>query len=611
MLPGTGMVGREDFIGCKTAGTLWGLFQERVRRTPDHTAYRDYDGGAQVWRDHTWRSIAARTDRFRAALAREELQPGDRVALLLPNGIDWVCLDLAAHSLGLVVVALYPHDSPANNAYIIGHCEARLLLLDTHARWQSIAALGTPCPALACVWVRDAGSEPADLKSKPTLRRLADVLMPEAPVPAVNASAPDGLATLIYTSGTTGRPKGVMLAHSALLWNAEATAAIVPPLPSDVFLSVLPVAHAFERTVGYYLPMMGGSAVAFARSPQRLRGDLVALQPTVMLGVPRLFERMAAEIRASLRGNIAKQVMLDLTSSLGWRRAAALRDPGRRFGIGSRVLWQVLNRLVAGRVMQAFGGRLRVAVSGGAPLDAAVARFLIGLGLPLVEGYGLTETAPVVAASALDDSVPGSAGRALPGIDVKVTARGELLVRSPSVMLGYWKGEAQTAQALAADGWLATGDLAELRDGRIYIAGRLKEIIVLSIGEKVNPTMVEAEITRDALFEQAAVVGERRPFVVALIVPNKAAWARFAAENDADPAQPNAPAVKTKILARMRPLLAGLPRHAQVRAVHLTLEPWTIDNGLVTPTLKVKRDVLQSTFAQEIEALYAEQGDHI
>lgn len=603
--PQSAAAGR-DLIVAPAAGTLWGLFCERVRRNPDAVAYRDYDSATGLWRDHTWQAIAARVDRFRAALAREELGAGDRVAILLPNGVDWVCLDLAAHAAGLVVVGLYPHDTAASNAYILGHSDARLVLLDSEARWRSLAEFRSEFPSLQRVWVRDLGSGSAASTGGPVSRRLADVLASASEPPPPGPAAAHEIAMLIYTSGTTGRPKGVMLSHSALLWNAEASAAIVPPRRDDVFLSILPLAHAFERTVGYYLPMMGGCTVAFARSAQELRSDLVAVRPTVMLGVPLLYDRMSSAIRSRVAGSFLKRTLLRLAATVGWRRFEAAQQH-KSPGLAARLLWPLLRRYVAGPVLAAFGGRLRVAISGGAPLDQQSARLLIGLGLPLIEGYGLTEAAPVVAANGLEDNLPGSVGRPLQGIEVKLTSEGELLVRSPSVMKGYWKDDAGTARALDAQGWLSTGDAAEIEDGRIFIRGRLKEMIVLSIGEKVNPNVVEAEIARDPLFERAMVVGDRRPFLAAVIVLNDEAWRRFAADKGLDPNEPNHAVSKIEVLARVTPLLAALPRFAQVRAVHLTLQPWTVEAGLLTPTLKIKRDVVLPLFAKDIDQLYAQR----
>ncbi len=592
-----------DIVAAHQAGTLWGLFCERVRRSPADIAYRDYDPVTKNWCDHTWQAIAVRAHRFRAALAREKLETGDRVAILLPNGVDWVCLDMAAHASGLIVVGLYPHDSAASNAYILGHSGARLVLLDSEARWQSLWPFRSEFPSLECVWVRDVGAGSSTPIFEPSVRKLANVLSTASEPPLPYPAAPSDLATLIYTSGTTGKPKGVMLSHFALLWNAEGSAAIVPPRRDDVFLSVLPLAHAFERTVGYYLPMLGGCTVAYARSTEDLREDLVTVRPTVMVGVPILYDRISATIRANVAGSFAKRTLLRFAASLGWRRFEAAQHQISP-GLTARLLGPILKQYVSLPVLAAFGGRLRVAISGGAPLDQDVAQLLIGLGLPLTEGYGLTEAAPVVAANGLDNNMPGSVGHPLQGIEVRLTPEGELRVRSPSMMTGYWKEADATARALDWAGWLSTGDVAEIKDGRIFIRARLREMIVLSVGEKVNPNVVEAEITRDRLFKQAVVVGDRRPFLVAVIVLNADAWRRFAAEKGLDPERPNHAVSKIEVLARIVPLLALLPRYAQVRAVHLTLEPWTIEAGLLTPTLKVKRDVVQRKFAGEITALY-------
>lgn len=597
----------DDIIPARQATTLWGLFRERVRRNPDAIAYREYNRAEGGWRDHTWRTISERVNRFRAALARENITPGDRVAVLLPNGTDWVCLDLAAHGSGLVVVGLYPHDTAVSNAYILGHSDARLLLLDSEARWKSLWPFRSGFPSLARVWIRDAEGSPAARGEGVIACKLADVLASATEPPLQHPTGPSDLATLIYTSGTTGRPKSVMLSHFALLWNAQSSAVVIPPRRNDVFLSILPIAHVFERTVGYYLPMMGGSTIAYARSAQDLPEDLLAVRPTAMLGVPLLFERMAAAVRAKVAESAVRRNLLQMTISSGYRRFEAAQHRGGP-GLMARLLWPILKRYVATRVLAAFGGRLRVAISGGAPLEQSVARMLIGLGLPLVEGYGLTEAAPVVAANKLDDNLPGSVGRPLDGIEVKLTSKSELLVRSPSIMMGYWKDAAEMARTLDPMGWLSTGDVAEIdEDGRIFIRGRLRDVIVLSIGEKVNPTVVEAELTRDPLFEQVVAVGSRRPFLAAVIALNADAWKLFAADKGLDPEQPNHAASKTELLARITSLLAAQPRYAQVRAVHLTLEPWTIDAGLLTPTLKVKRDVVAALFAKEIDGLYAKQ----
>jgi long-chain acyl-CoA synthetase len=597
----------EDMITAAQAATLWGLFRERVRRCPDAIAYRDYDHKKGLWRDHSWRMISERVNRFRAALALENVNPGDRVAILLPNGIDWACLDVAAHGSGLVVVGLYPHDTVASNAYLLGHSDARLVLLDSEARWIALSSQRSEFPSLEVVWISELERSSTPRAAGPAVRELAEVLSNTAEPPPTHPAKANDLATLIYTSGTTGRPKGVMLSHFALLWNAQASGALIPPLRNDVFLSVLPLAHAFERTVGYYLPMMGGSTVAYGRSPQDLPEDLIATGPTAMLGVPLLFERICSSIRTKVTDNFLRRNLLQIASGVGWHRFVAGQQ-GHRLGPAVQLAWLLLKRLVASPVLAALGGRLRVAVSGGAPLDQSAARTLIGLGVPVVEGYGLTEAAPVVAANRLNDNLPGSVGRPLEGVEVKLGPKDELLVRSPSAMMGYWKDKERTQRAFDAEGWLSTGDIAEIReDGRIIIRGRRTEMLVLSIGEKINPSVVESQLTRDPLFEQAMVVGDRRPFLTAVVVLNVKAWELFAAERGLDPGQPNRAVSKIELLAKVTSLLAELPRYAQIRALHLTLQPWTIEAGLLTPTLKIKRELIASLFAKEIDDLYVKR----
>jgi len=293
--------------------------------------------------------------------------------------------------------------------------------------------------------------------------------------------------------------------------------------------------------------------------------------------------------------------------AVGWRAFEARQGRGPPLGALGRLEAALLHRLVAGRILARLGGRLRVAVTGAAPLPRTVARFFIGLGFPLVEGYGLTEAGPVVSGNGLEHNLPGSVGRPLSGVEVRVASNGELLVRSDGVMLGYWQREEATRQAVDEAGWLHTGDLAEIRDGYIFIRGRIKEILVTSTGEKVAPVDMEMAITLDPLFEQALVVGEGRPYVSALVVLNRGAWGALAAELglDARAASSLASAeAREAVLSRLATLLERFPGYAQVRAVHLACEPWSVENGLLTPTMKLRRGRLERRFAREIRDLY-------
>jgi long-chain acyl-CoA synthetase len=400
-----------------------------------------------------------------------------------------------------------------------------------------------------------------------------------------------------------------MLSHRNILWNVEAVLRLVPAYLDDVFLSFLPLSHAFERTCGYYLPMSAGSCVAYARSVQELPEDLLAVRPTVLISVPRIYERLYARLQQQLaeKGGVARR-LFDQAAQIGWRRFLAAQGRAPAPPWSDRVLWPVLQHAVADRLLARLGGRLRVTVSGGAPLVPRIAECLIGLGLPLLQGYGLTEAAPVVSANLLEDNLPESVGVPLPGVEVKIGARDELLVRSPGVMLGYWNRPEDTREAIDAEGWLHTGDQARISAGHIYVVGRLKEIIVMSTGEKVAPNDLEMATCMDPLFDQAMAVGEGMPYVGLLLVVNGEAWRKLAPELGVapdDPAALRAEAVTRLALARAQAAAHAFPRYAQPRAVWLTLEPWTIENGLITPTMKLKRSVLAQRFASGIRMLYA------
>ena len=598
-----------DIISAEAAGSLPGLFLERVARSAITVAYREFDPVLRQWRGLTWREMALRVAQFQAALSREGLTPGDRVAILLANSIDWVAFDIAAMGLGLVVVPLFAHDSIANATSIIGHSGAKLLLTDTWQRWRALAPRRSEMLAIDSVWIKEHTNVDDAPACGVIARALADLL--PAPDPArdiINLATPRAVATLIYTSGTTGRPKGTKLSHFALLWNAEASARSVPPRTDDLFLSFLPLAHAFERTAGYTMAMMGGSCVAFARSIDLLRADFRLVRPTAFVAVPRVFELIHASIRMRAARSPLRRRLLERTAALGWQKFEAGQGRGSKLGPLDWIVWQVLRWLVARPVLQAIGGRLRIAVSGGASLRPDVLRFLIGLGLPILEGYGLTEAAPVVCTNSLADNLPGSVGRPLSGVELMVSDRSELLVRTPAIMDGYWRDEPATAQAVDRDGWLHTGDIAEIRQGHVFIRGRLKDVIVLATGEKVSPGDIEAELMRDPLVQQALVVGEGRPYLTAVIVLDAGQWKAHAERLGLTDANPNTGAAAAAVLRIARERLADRPRPLQVHFVHATLTPWTIDAGLLTPTLKVKRKPVERLFEAEIERLYKDHA---
>ena len=599
----------EDLISVESARTLDGLFVQRVHRSGESVAYRHFDRPGKAWVDVSWQQMADQVARWQDALAAESLHPGDRVAVLLRNGPEWVAFDQAAMGLGLVVVPLYTDDRPDNVAYILRDAAVKLLLIQDLGRWKRLAPAVEEEGALFRVLVLDPGREPAGpLAEDGRLRTVSDWLPARGSGLRRRNGDPHQLASIVYTSGTTGRPKGVMLSHYNMLSVAHGALTVVACYREDVFLSFLPLSHTLERTAGYYLPVMTGATVAYARSIGQLAQDLQVIRPTVMIAVPRIFERVYGRLKDQLAAKSKlSRGMFELAVGVGWKRF--LYRQGRGRWESSLLLWPMLRRLVASKIGEKLGGRLRAAISGGAPLSPEIARVFIGLEVPILQGYGLTETSPVISVNPLEDNEPASVGIPLRGVEVKIGASDELLVKSPGVMMGYWNNHAATAQMIDSDGWLHTGDQARIERNHIYITGRIKDILVLSNGEKVPPADMELAIALDPLVEQVMVVGEGRPFLTALVVLDGDFWPGLAQDCGLDPMAPESlqhPKVQSLVLAHIKDALRDFPGYAKVRKVTLLLEPWTVDNGMLTPTMKVKRPRVMAHYAEAVEAMYKE-----
>ncbi len=559
------------------AGNIADWFGQHLAR-PAAVLYRHH--GDDGWRDVTVGELAARMARWQAAFRGAGLNEGDRIALCARNGVEWVAIDLAALALGLVVVPLYVDDNAESVAWCVDNADARLVIVENRRLATGLARLagngGFALPPLVVLRGDEAGVAAA-------VGTAVEAFLPAAGAPVEIRPLPaSALATICFTSGTSGRPKGVMLTHGNIVADVVACRGTGMARSDDVFLSALPLSHMFERTGGYYLPLSLGAKVVFARGVLQLAEDLATQRPTIMFAVPRIFERFRARQAQMLAGSPAKRWLFDQCVARGYRVAqgeASLLDRGRA---------PLLRAAVAAPVLARLGGRLRLAVVGGAALDPELSRTFIGLGLTMLQGYGMTEAAPVISVNRDGDNVPESVGPPLPGVEVRLSDTGELLVRGDNVMPGYWRNDAATRAALV-DGWLRTGDLAEIRDGRIYIRGRAKDIIVLSNGEKLPPHDVEHAIMQDPAFEQVMLVGEGRPFVVLLAVTQ---------ETD-----------EKALLRRANEQLKAFPRWVRVRRVIPTRDAWNIDNGLLTPTMKLKRPIVVSHFKDRIDAAYAATAD--
>jgi len=595
---------RMDTIPQDQAQTLAAAFRARIKKSPDKIAYTQFNDKTNQWDKTTWKEMGQHVARWQAALQKEGLNPGDRVALIVRNCKEWVIFDQAALGLGLAVVPLYLNDRPENIGYILQNAGVRLLLIESNEQWNELSEIHNQLAGL----LRIVSLKPVENAPLQPHLKWVDEWLPseECELQALECKA-DELATIVYTSGTTGRSKGVMLSHTNIVFNAQAALKCYAIYPDDCFLSFLPLSHTFERTIGYYLPLIAGSSVAYARSIAELGEDLLHIQPTLLISVPRIFERVYGKIMAKLENDPPiKRKLFDLAASIGWQNFEY--EQKRASWSLNLLLWPLLNKLVASKVRAKLGGKLRFTVSGGAALSPDIAKLFIGLGIPIQQGYGLTETSPVIAGNRLEDNIPASIGTPLPSIEVKIGKNDELLTRSPCIMLGYWDNKEATQEIIEPDGWLHTGDKARIdEDGHIYITGRLKEIIVLDTGEKVPPADMEMAIALDGLFEQVMVIGEGKPTLSALVYLEKEHFARLAQalgldQNDKDILQNET--LQSVLVKRIQKQIHSFPGYAQIHHVGVVPDPWTVEEGLITPTLKIKRNVILEKYAELVDSLY-------
>jgi long-chain acyl-CoA synthetase len=591
---------REDTIHPDQASSIFGLFSERIRRSPGHCAYRQYNKKSQEWEDFSWQDIANQVVLWHTGLAAEGLKPGDRVAICLRNCCEWVIFEIAAQSLGLVTVPIYTNDRPDNMAYVLEDSGARLLLVGRQKQWHGINNTRKKLPELKRVLCLS-----AKVKGEDERLRAVSHWLPTSGELVDHSGKPDSLASIVYTSGTTGRPKGVMLSHYNMIWDAWAGLQHIKVYPDDIALSFLPLSHTLERTIGYYLTMMSGATVAFNRSIPELGEDLKTIRPTIIISVPRIFDRIYMKIQDGLKEKPAPiRWLFRAAAATGWARFETLQ--GRSSSFWWKPLWPLFEKLFASRIRDAFGGRLRFSISGGAPLSYPIAKVFIAFGINIQQGYGLTETSPVICVNTLEDNRPETVGTVFRDGEVRIGEDDELQIRSPGVMIGYWNNHTATYQAIDTDGWLHSGDKARIDpDGHISITGRIKEVIVLANGEKVPPADLEMALAADPLFDQVMIIGEGHSFLAALIVLNKSQHSALAAHNkELAQLEPGSREFKEYLLQRIFPLLHDFPGYMQVFGLAVVDECWTVENELMTPTLKLKRHAILKRHAEEVNEIY-------
>ncbi len=614
------------------AATIADVFSLRCRTSPNAPAYRDFDSTRKEWVGCTWREIGDKVSRMREGLRRDGFQPGERIAIMLKNSSNWVLADQGAFAHGMVPVPLFVDDRPDNVAFIINDADVKAIVIDGEEHWKRLKTVLdqlTPLELILCM-------KPVNDPDEPRLKSLRDWLPDGAGTVERAPSTGMDLATIVYTSGTTGKSKGVMLSHRNILSNVQSGLCVYDIYPEDVFLSFLPLSHMFERTCDYYLNMVSGASMAFSRSIPQLAEDFRTIQPTIIFSVPRIYERFLAAINEQLKkSSTTKQKMFDFAVKTGWAKFEY--EHGRGAWRPAFLLWPILQKLVAEKLLTRLGGKLKFAISGGAALSPAVAKVFVGLGLPICQGYGLSEASPLLTVNLLDKNDPTTIGTVVPGVELRVDENGGLFARGPNIMMGYWHNPEATRAVLSEDGWLATGDQVKIDEhGFVRITGRLKEIIVMGNGEKIPPVDMELAIQLDPLFEQILIFGEAKPYLSAVTVLNDDEWARVAAANQlslnlgpnlnsdsadyANDTANNNDKSKDKdkdkdkdknrdraekfLVQRIAKQIKDFPGYAQVRKVTIAPEKWTIDNGLMTPTLKLKRAVIFQKYASAIEDMY-------
>jgi len=547
----------------------------------------------------TYAHLVERIRHVASGLIAAGIKHGDRVAILMENRPEWAVIDYAILSIGAVTVPLYCSYRPQDMTYVLNDSGAIAVFTSGGKLLRDLLKAVESCSHVKTVYSIDKESdgevlhpmqelEAGEVATEKLARRLAKVDR-------------DTLATLVYTSGTTANPKGVMLTHGNILTNLEAVPAVITDLNrGDRMLSFLPLAHALERTGSHFLAYSFGISVAFAERPDTVAKNLVESTPTIMVSVPRLLE----VVRSRILGQVAAQPAISRKLFHTFLKLA--RQEKR--GPVAAIVYKLLDRLVGEKIRQRFGGRMRVLVSGGAPLSLEVGEFFEALGLPVIEGYGLSESAPLLAVNPLYDRRIGSVGLTAKGVEIKIAEDGEIIARGANIMPGYWKQRQATKEALI-DGWLHTGDIGRFdEDGYLYITDRKKDIIVNSGGENIAPQRIESLLDGDEQIEQALVYGDQKPYLVALIIPNEEAcmaWAHDKGLPETDWQHVcTSDILKKALQTKINGILKPLNPFEQVRRIILLPHPFSIEEGLLTPTMKIKRRKVYEKYHDALELLY-------
>jgi len=592
-------------------GTLNRLFFDAISQYDRPDALQVKSGGA--YRPISHSEVSTRVRHAARGLQSLGVRRGDRVSILSENRPEWAIADFASLTAGLTDVPIYPTLPADQIAYMLKDSGAVAIFVSGRAQAEKIKEIRGQLPALKTVIGFEGIPGLTDMSLAELEKRGAQGETEETTARYRSEALsvkPDDVATIIYTSGTTGDPKGVMLTHDNIFSNVAATRTAVPFEGRDVALSFLPLSHIFERMGGHYMMWATGSSIAYAESIDTVPANMVEVRPTIVLSVPRLYEKMYARVLESALtgGYIKKQIFF-------WARGVAERWAnetlaGKQPGALLARQYALAQKLVFSKVKARTGGRLRFFVSGGAPLSPEINKFFYAAGLEILEGYGLTETSPVIAVNTLDNFRIGTVGKPIDGVEVKIAADGEILTRGPHVMKGYFNKPEATREAIDPDGWFRTGDIGELRDGFLAITDRKKDIIVTAGGKNIAPQPLENKVKTNKYVAQAVMLGDRRKFPSMLIVPNFDQLERWAQRHNiiwTDRAQLlRMPTIQAKIEKEVNRELAGAAHFEVPKKIGLLEHDFSIERGELTPTQKVKRKAIDKHYKALIDSLYAE-----
>jgi long-chain acyl-CoA synthetase len=597
-------------MGFQTLNELFFHAMETHRR-PDVLRYKS--GGS--WQSVSWEQMLERTRDLALGLHVLGVDRGDRVVLLSENRVEWFLIDKALHLLGAATVPIYSTLTAPQVSFIIRNSEAEVVIVSSEEQAAKVAQIRSELGLVEHVILIDApGASGLDgIRLHDVSARGADKARAEPELHRRLAAevTPEDLASIIYTSGTTGDPKGVMLTHRNFLTNVEASLQVLPIGRSDVALSVLPYSHVFERMVAHYLYPLAGTSIAIAESADAVVENMAEIRPTVMTFVPRFYEKMYARVQETVaQGSALRRRIFSWAVSVG-REHGRYRLENRKAPFLLELKYKLATALAFKKLHRRVGGRLRFFISGGAPLSRKIAEFFWAAGITILEGYGLTETSPVIAVNRPGRIKFGTVGPLIPGVEVKIAPDEEILARGPNIMKGYYKDDAATRQVIDSEGWFHTGDVGFVdADGFLAITDRKKDLIVTAGGKKIAPQPIENLLKTNPYISEVVLIGNRRRFPAALIVPDFEKLQDWSRSNgiktfNRQEAIHN-PKVIAFIQAQVDAMTSHLAQFEKIKKVGLLPKAFTLESGELTPTLKVKRNVIEEQYREEIDRLYDE-----